>query len=108
MLGITTEILFEKFEIIEVLKKDEHAAVFLANHIYLSKKIILKVLNTQKLADHALLERFKREAKLLAKLDHPNIIKVLDFGTSKEYFYISFEYIEGTSLRNYLNQKTAE
>lgn len=106
MLGITTEILFEKFEIIEVLKKDEHAAVFLANHIYLSKKIILKVLNTQKLADHALLERFKREAKLLAKLDHPNIIKVLDFGTSKEYFYISFEYIEGTSLRNYLNQKT--
>lgn len=105
MLGITTEILFEKFEIIEVLKKDEHAAVFLANHIYLSKKIILKVLNTQKLPDQAIVERFKREAKLLAKLDHPNIIKVLDFGTSKEHFYISFEYIDGTSLRNLLSAK---
>jgi hypothetical protein len=33
---LTSEILFEKFQIIEVLKKDEHAAVFLANHIYLS------------------------------------------------------------------------
>lgn len=108
MLGITTEILFDKFEILEVLKKDEHAAVFLANHIYLSKKIILKVLNTQKISDQALVERFKREAKLLAKLDHPNIIKVLDFGTSKEYFYISFEYIEGVSLRNVLKTRTLE
>lgn len=108
MLGITTEILFEKFEILEVLKKDEHAAVFLANHVYLSKRIILKVLNTQKISDHALVERFKREAKLLAKLDHPNIIKVLDFGTSKEYFYISFEYIDGVSLRNILKSKTLE
>ncbi|MEW6509167.1 MAG: serine/threonine-protein kinase [Bacteroidota bacterium] len=108
MLGITTEILFDKFEILEVLKKDEHAAVFLANHIYLSKKIILKVLNTQKISDHALVERFRREAKLLAKLDHPNIIKVLDFGTAKEYFYISFEYIDGVSLRNVLKTKTLD
>ncbi|HOI28967.1 MAG TPA: serine/threonine-protein kinase [Melioribacteraceae bacterium] len=108
MLGITTEILFEKFEILEVLKKDEHAAVFLANHVYLSKKIILKVLNTQKISDHALVERFKREAKLLAKLDHPNIIKVLDFGTAKEYFYISFEYIDGVSLRNIFKTKSLE
>ncbi len=105
MPGITTEILFDKFEIIEVLKKDEHAAVYLANHVYLSKKIILKVLNTQKISDQSLVERFKREAKLLAKLDHPNIIKVLDFGTHKEYFYISFEYIEGMSLRNLMKTK---
>ncbi len=104
----TSEILFEKFEILEVLKKDDHAAVFLANHIYLSKKIILKVLNTQKISDQALVERFKREAKLLARLDHPNIIKVLDFGTSKEFFYISFEYIEGQSLRSILKTKTIE
>lgn len=105
MTSLTSEILFEKFQILEVLKKDEHAAVFLANHIYLSKKIILKVLNTQKIPDPSVVERFKREAKILAKLDHPNIIKVLDFGTSKEYFYISFEYIEGESLRNAFKTK---
>lgn len=105
MTGLSAEILFEKFQIIEVLKKDEHAAVFLANHIYLSKKIILKVLNTQKISDQALIERFKREAKILAQLDSPHIIKVLDFGMFKEYFYISFEYIEGVSLRNLLKQQ---
>lgn len=102
--GLSQEILFEKFQIIEVLKKDEHAAVFLANHIYLSKKIILKVLNTQKISDHALVERFKREAKILAQLDSQYIIKVLDFGMYQEYFYISFEYIEGKSLRNLLKE----
>ncbi|MEW6652945.1 MAG: protein kinase, partial [Bacteroidota bacterium] len=102
MTGLSAEILFEKFQIIEVLKKDEHAAVFLANHIYLSKKIILKVLNTEKISDQVLVERFKREAKILAKLDNPYVIKVLDFGMFKEYFYISFEYIEGLSLRNLL------
>jgi len=96
----SSEILFEKFQVIETLKKDEHAGVYLANHIYLSKKIILKVLNTQKIPDQAIIERFKREAKILAKLDHSNIIKVLDFGMSKEFFYISFEYIDGESLRN--------
>jgi len=96
----SSEILFEKFQVIETLKKDEHAGVYLANHVYLSKKIILKVLNTQKIPDPAIIERFKREAKILAKLEHPNIIKVLDFGMSKEFFYISFEYIEGDSLRN--------
>jgi serine/threonine-protein kinase len=106
MQGLTSEILFEKFEIIEVLKKDEHAGVYLANHIYLSKKIILKVLNTKKLPDHSIVERFKREAKILARLDHQNIIKVLDFGMSKEFFYISFEYIEGESMRNMLKTKS--
>jgi serine/threonine protein kinase len=105
MSGLTSEILFEKFEILEVLKKDEHAAVFLANHIYLSKKIILKILNTQKIPDPAVVERFRREAKILAKLDYPHIIKVLDFGMSKEYFYISFEYIEGESLRSVFKTK---
>lgn len=101
----SSEILFEKFQVIETLKKDEHAGVYLANHIYLGKKIILKILNTLKIPDPSIVERFKREAKILAKLDHPNIIKVLDFGLSKEFFYISFEYIEGESLRNVFKSK---
>ncbi|MFH1197393.1 MAG: serine/threonine-protein kinase [bacterium] len=102
MSTISGEILFEKFEILDVLKKDEHTGVFLANHIYLGKKIILKALNTQTILDDAKIERFKREAKVLAKLDHPNIIKVLDFGTYQEYFYISFEYFKSDNLRTFI------
>ncbi|MEJ5304601.1 MAG: serine/threonine-protein kinase [Ignavibacteria bacterium] len=97
--------LFEKFEIVETLKKDSQTGVYLANHIYLNKKIILKSLDTSNLIDQAILHRFKREAKILAQLDHPNIIKVLDFGTYQNYFYISFEYFQGESLRNFLKKK---
>ncbi len=93
---------FEKFEIIEVLKKDIHTAVYLANHIFLGKKIILKTLNTNEIADPAIVNRFKREAKILARLDHPNIIKVLDFGMFQEYFYISFEFFKSSNLRELL------
>lgn len=84
---------------IDCLKKDTHSSVYLANHIYLGKKIILKTLNTDNLPDKTILERFKREAKILAQLDHPNLIKVLDFGTFKNHFYISFEHFESRNLR---------
>ncbi len=97
-------ILFEKFEIIETLKKDQHAGVYLADHIYLGKKIILKSLNIKSIAEDSVIERFKREAKILAQLDHPNIIKVLDFGTSEDYFYISFEYFDSRNLREVINE----
>lgn len=103
---VSKEILFEKFEIIECLKKDVQAAVYLADHIYLGKKIILKSLNTKKIFDDSVIDRFKREAKLLAKLDHPNIIKVLDFGMYGDFFYISFEYFESKNLREYLKQNS--
>ncbi len=102
------EILFEKFEIVETLKKDEFAGVYLANHIYLSKEIILKVLDTSVLPDNSIIERFKREAKILARLDHPNIIKVLDFGAYDQFFYISFEYFESKNLRAFIKDRLPE
>jgi len=93
------EVLFEKFRIIQCLKKDSSTAVYLADHIYLGRKIILKTLDNNSLSDRAMIERFKREAKILASLDHPNIIKVFDFGTWNNFFYISFEYFPSQNLR---------
>ncbi len=98
------EILYDKFEIIDTIKKDVYTTVYLANHIYLGKKIILKTLNTDELSDKTIFARFKREAKILAQLEHPNLIKVLDFGMFKNNFYISFEYFESKNLRSILRQ----
>ncbi len=102
MSTLSNEILFKKFEVISCYKKDEHSAVYLANHIYLEKKVFVKILNTETIPDTAIIERFKREAKILAQLEHPNIIKVFDFGMFKKYFYISFEYFESKNLREFL------
>ncbi|MGD8781378.1 MAG: serine/threonine-protein kinase [Ignavibacteria bacterium] len=104
MIDGSNKILFDKFEIVEVLKKDDTAAVYLANHIFLSKKIILKTLNTKKMINKVAEDMFKREAQILAKLDHPNIIKVYDFGTHGDYFYISFEYFGNSNLRHHINE----
>lgn len=98
------EILFDKFEITEIVKKDDYKGVYIANHLYLGKKIFLKSLNTENLPDIKIIERFKTEAKLLAKLEHPNIIKVFDFGTYQNNFYISFEYFESKNLRYYVSK----
>ncbi len=99
-----SKILFDRFEITDTLKKDQYTTVYLANHIYLGKKIILKTLSAEELSDKTALDRFKREAKILAQLDHPNIIKVLDFGMSENSFYISFEYFESNDLRKVIKQ----
>ena len=100
----SVEILFDKFEIIETLKKDTHTSVYLANHIYLGKKIILKTLKIDEHVEKTLLERFKREAQILARLDHPNLIKVFDFGNFEDYFYISFEYFQSKNLREIIRE----
>jgi len=101
---VASEILFDKFEVIKLLKKDECTSVYLADHIYLGKKIILKTLDVDNLSDKSMLERFKREAKILAMLEHPNLIKVLDFGMYKNFFYISFEFFESRNLRDVINK----
>ena len=98
-------LLFEKFRILKTIKQDSHRSIYIAEHIFLNKKIFLKTINKKNLPDTVQLDRFKREAQILANLDHPNIIKVWDFGTFEDYFYISFEYFKNQNLREVLNQQ---
>ena len=102
---MTGQRLFGKFEIIECLKQDV-ATVYLAQHVFLEKQILLKVLDTSVVQEKAVLQRFQREARILARLEHPNIIKVLDFGFQDTFFYISFEYFESQNLREIIKTRT--
>jgi eukaryotic-like serine/threonine-protein kinase len=97
-------LLFEKFKVISCLKKDACGSVYLADHIYLNKQVLLKVLHTESIPDPSVLDRFKREAKIMARLDHPNIIRVLDFGQLGTDFYLSFEFFMSRNLREVLTQ----
>ncbi len=98
------DILFEKFQVLSCVKKDSNTGIYIADHIYLGKKIFLKTLNQENLANPAILDRFRREARLLARLEHPNIIRVFDFGTYQNWFYISFEYFPSQDLRKVLRK----
>jgi predicted Ser/Thr protein kinase len=68
------------------------------------KQVALKVLPEDLARQTGLLRRFEREAEALAKLKHPNIVKILDSGVSEGISYIALEYIEGQDLSAYLRK----
>lgn len=96
------KILMQKYNDLEIIKKDNHSAVYSGINKEKKRKEIIKVLNTDNLTDNSILERFKREAKVLSGLEHPNINNVLDYWSDEKNLFISFEYFESTNLRQFL------
>jgi serine/threonine protein kinase len=72
--------------------------VFLATQASLGRKVVIKELSLRLLKDPALVAKFKNEARAAAALGHDSIIKVFDFGTENNSFYIVMEHIDGWSL----------
>lgn len=79
------------------------AEVYVGTHTTLDRKVAVKVLRNVDEDNADKLERFKREARVIAKLRHPNIVQVYDFDTIESHPYLVMEYIEGPSLSKYLN-----
>src|SRR3990172_1087386 len=70
--------------------------VYHAVHLNLGTEVALKVV--QGAIDDEMLERFEREAKLTATLDHPNIVRVTDYGREKNSPFLVMEFVRGRSL----------
>jgi len=72
--------------------------VYLAEHVHLGKRVALKVLPPEYAADQDFRQRFEREARLAAALEHPNIVPVTDAGEFEGELWIAMRYVEGTDL----------
>jgi len=83
-------------------------AVYKALQKKLDRTVALKILPLETARDPAFAERFAREAKALARLNHPNIVAVYDFGQSGAYYYFIMEFVEGTNLRQLIHDKSLE
>ena len=79
------------------------AVVYLGTHITLQREVVVKLLRNDFEEDADSLERFEREAQVVAKLRHPNIVQIFDFDTIDDQPYIVMEYIAGPSLSKYLS-----
>lgn len=81
------------------------ADVYLADDNQLNRQVALKILHAQFADDDAFVERFRREAQAAAKLQHPNIVQIYDWGREGDFNFIVMEYVEGQSLRDQLAEE---
>jgi len=97
-----------RYQIIEQLGTGGMAIVYKAYDPQLYRDVAIKVIRPGVISPEQttiLLKRFDREAKMLAGLAHPNIVKVLDFGEDNGVPYLVMEYVIGGSLKEYLKER---
>src|SRR5271166_4450658 len=94
--------LFPQLEILGVLGVGGMGAVYKARQRGLDRLVALKILPPQVAADPAFAERFAREARTLARLNHPNIVDVYDLGQTGQLYYFLMEFVDGVTLRQML------
>src|SRR3972149_673446 len=93
-----------EFEVQGMLGRGGMAVVFLASEIKLGRKVAIKVLPPELTFGHGV-DRFMREAKTAALLDHPNIIPIYRIGSGSKLFWYAMKFLEGRSLDDLLKEK---
>ena len=86
----------------KLLARGGMAEVYLGSHLNLERPVAVKVLHSYIEEEPLLIERFRREAKVVAGLRHPNIVQIFDFETIDGHPYIVMEYLKGPTLASYL------
>ncbi len=94
------------YKIIKELGRGGMATVYLALQESVEHEIALKIMSPQLMSDPSFGERFLREARIISRLSHPNIVAIYDVGVYREHHYISMEYHTGGELKDYIHQHT--
>jgi serine/threonine protein kinase len=92
------------YKIINKIGEGGMGEVYLAEDLKLERKVAIKFLPEHLTKDNSKVERFKREAKTAASLNHPNIVTIHEICEEKNQIFIVMEYVEGKSLRNVMNE----
>lgn len=93
-----------RYKLLSLLGKGGMGAVYKATDPILQRDIAIKVMSPEFAANPNFRDRFLQEARATARLDHPNIVRVHDFGQSDELLFIVMEYIPGPNLRHLLQE----
>ena len=99
---------FPNLEIECLIGQGGMGAVYKARQLKLDRPVALKVIKPESYEDPAFAERFNREARTLARLNHPNIVAVHDFGEAGQLYYFIMEFVDGANLRQLLETQQLE
>jgi hypothetical protein len=89
-----------KYKVLERLGIGGMGQVFLCEHKLMRRRVAVKVLPTAKAADPSSLQRFYREARAVAALDHPNIVRAYDIDQDENLHFLVMEFVDGTNLQD--------
>ncbi len=100
-------VISRKYEVLGQLGQGGMGVVYKVRHVALDTILALKVLPRELMANPEMVSRFYREARVMARLRHPNIIRVLDIerDDALDFYYFVMEYIEGKTLRQYVQEQ---
>src|SRR5690242_16906568 len=93
-----------QYEIISLLGQGGMAMVYKASQPSMDREVAVKVISGQLAGDPNFISRFEREARLIAKLQHPHILPVYDFGREDNVLFLVMRLVEGGSLDQRLRQ----
>jgi serine/threonine protein kinase len=93
-----------QYKILEPIGKGGMGAIYLAHHMTLNRKVALKILPKENAKNPLELERFHREARTAALLNHPNVVRVSDVAQSNGLHFLVMEYVEGVTLQQILDR----
>jgi serine/threonine protein kinase len=92
-----------QYKVLRPIGRGGMGSVFLCEHMQLHRQVAIKVLPREQASDPATLERFQREARAAAALDHANIVRVYDVSASPDLALLVMEYAEGKNLQQVLD-----
>ena len=95
---------FGDYEILEELGAGGMGKVYRARDLTLDRLVALKTLARELSADRDYVQRFLKEARAAARLNHPNIVQIYDFGCVDSIYYLAMEFVDGHSLGTYLKR----
>jgi len=101
----TQRIIAGKYKVIERLSSGGMSVVYRGEHAFLHKPVAIKVLPKQFSEDSAFVKLFMREAETSAQLDHPNIVKIFDFGNDGGLLFLVMQFISGRTLDSIIAER---
>jgi serine/threonine-protein kinase len=93
------DLIADRYELEELVGTGGMSSVFRARDRQLERRVAIKILHEHYADDPEYLERFRREARAVARLSHPNIVTVIDRGDDEGRQYIVFEHVDGENLK---------
>ncbi len=95
----------DRYEILEDVGSGGMSDVYKAKDHVLNREVAIKVLKQEFTEDMSFVTKFRREAQSAAVLEHPNIVNIYDVGSEDGMYFIIMEYIEGITLKSYIERK---